>query len=73
MDEHILHLRQVSPVLRDQKLYANGKKCYFLVPEVTFLGYVISGEGIGMDEAKIEAIVNWPTPTTIHDVRSFHG
>ena len=73
VDEHIIHLRQVFSVLRDQKLYANGKKCHFLVPEVTFLGYVISGEGIKMDEAKIEAIVNWPTPTTIHDIRSFHG
>nr|GEW86855.1 reverse transcriptase domain-containing protein [Tanacetum cinerariifolium] len=55
-----------------QKLYANGKKCHFLVTEVTFLGYIATGSGIKMDPAKVKAI-SWPTPSTIHDIRSFHG
>ncbi|GJR60132.1 RNA-directed DNA polymerase [Tanacetum coccineum] len=55
-----------------QKLYANGKKCHFLVTEVTFLGYIVTGSGIKMDLAKVEAIISWPTPFTIHDIRSFH-
>ncbi|GJR42003.1 hypothetical protein Tco_1310106 [Tanacetum coccineum] len=60
-------------VLRDQKLYANGKKCHFLVTKVTFLGYIVTGSGIKMDPTKVEALISWPTPSTIHDIHSFHG
>jgi hypothetical protein len=41
--------------------------------EVLFLGYIISQQGIRMDTSKIEAILSWPTPTSVHEVRSFHG
>ncbi|GKV14749.1 hypothetical protein SLEP1_g25572 [Rubroshorea leprosula] len=71
--EHLDHLRQVFEVLKEQKLYANLKKCSFLSTSVTFLGYIITAQGIKMDPSKIDAIVNWPTPTSMHDVRSFHG
>ncbi|GJX13304.1 RNA-directed DNA polymerase [Tanacetum coccineum] len=56
-----------------QKLYANGKKCHFLETKVTFLGYIVIGSGIKMDPSKVEATISWPTPSTIHDIRSFHG
>ncbi|GJX75098.1 RNA-directed DNA polymerase [Tanacetum coccineum] len=56
-----------------QNLYANGKKCHFLGTEVTFLGYIFTGSGIKMDPAKVKAIIWWPTPSTIHDIHSFHG
>ncbi|GKU97098.1 hypothetical protein SLEP1_g10278 [Rubroshorea leprosula] len=71
--EHLDHIRQVFEVLREQKLYANLKKCSFLTTSVKFLGYIITAQGIKMDPSKIDAIVNWPTPTSMHDVRSFHG
>ncbi|GKV53725.1 hypothetical protein SLEP1_g60242, partial [Rubroshorea leprosula] len=71
--EHLDHLQQVFEVLRKQKLYANLKKCSFLTTSVTFLGYIITAQGIKMDPSKIDVIVNWPTPTSMHDVRSFHG
>ncbi|GKV53145.1 hypothetical protein SLEP1_g59685 [Rubroshorea leprosula] len=48
-------------------------KCSFLTTSVTFLGYIITAQGVKMDPSKIDAIVNWPTPTSMHDVRSFHG
>ncbi|GJZ14889.1 RNA-directed DNA polymerase [Tanacetum coccineum] len=73
LEHHSSHLRQIFSVLRAQKLYANGKKCYFLVTEVTFLGYIVTGSGIKMDPTKVEAIISWPTPSTIHDIRNFHG
>ncbi|GJS91684.1 reverse transcriptase domain-containing protein [Tanacetum coccineum] len=59
--------------LMNQKLYANGKKCHFLVTEVSFLGYIVTSSDIKMDPTKVEAIISWPTPSTIHDIRSFHG
>ncbi|GKA13326.1 RNA-directed DNA polymerase, partial [Tanacetum coccineum] len=73
LEQHLSHLRQIFSVLRAQKLYANGKKCHFLMTEVTFLGYIVTGSGIKKDPTKFEAIISWPTPSTIHDIRSFHG
>ncbi|GJU08564.1 reverse transcriptase domain-containing protein [Tanacetum coccineum] len=73
LERHLSHLRQIFYVLRDQKLYTNGKTCHFLVTEVTFLGYIVTGSGIKMDLAKVDAIISWPTPFTIHDIRGFHG
>jgi hypothetical protein len=40
---------------------------------LVFLGFIISHNGIEVDTSKIEAIRNWPTPTTVGQVRSFHG
>ncbi|GJS71411.1 putative CCCH-type zinc finger family protein [Tanacetum coccineum] len=73
LELHLHHLRQIFTVLRDQKLYANKTKCHFLSQEVLFLGYLVSGNGIRMDHTKVEAITTWPTPTSLHDIRSFHG
>ena len=38
-----------------------------------FLGYVVSAKGIEVDEEKVKAIKEWPTPNSITEVRSFHG
>jgi hypothetical protein len=40
---------------------------------IIFLGYVVSAKGIEIDEAKVKAIQEWPTPKSITEVRSFHG
>jgi Reverse transcriptase (RNA-dependent DNA polymerase) len=72
-EEHLEHLRQVFEVLAEQKLYINLKKYEFLTSNLVFLGYVVSTEGIHVDPSKVDAIVSWPTPANIHDVRSFHG
>ena len=44
--------------LRERQLYAKLSKCQFLLDRVTFLGYVISVEGVSVDPQKIEAVVN---------------
>jgi len=41
--------------------------------EVTFLGHVISKEGISVDPSKVEAVVNWARPTSVHEIWSFLG
>uniref|UniRef100_A0A2N9FZ08 RNA-directed DNA polymerase n=1 Tax=Fagus sylvatica TaxID=28930 RepID=A0A2N9FZ08_FAGSY len=71
--DHMEHLYQVFQTLRRQKLYVNLKKCHFLTDSLVFLGYVVSAEGIKMDPSKIEAIISWPVPKSLHDIRSFHG
>ncbi|XP_048630695.1 uncharacterized protein LOC125604315 [Brassica napus] len=73
LDEHLRHLEQVIKVLRQEGLYANLKKCVFCTDELVFLGFVVSSQGLKVDEEKIKAIHDWHTPTTIGHVRSFHG
>ena len=63
----------VLEVLRTEKLYANLEKCTFCTDKVVFLCFVVSGLGVEVDESKIEAIKNWPTPINVSQVRSFHG
>ncbi|KAK1573214.1 hypothetical protein QYE76_017684, partial [Lolium multiflorum] len=71
--DHTIHIRHVLQVLRDNKLYGNLEKCTFCKDKVIFLGYVVSKHGVEVDESKIEAIQNWPTPMNVSQVRSFHG
>ena len=59
--------------LRESQLYANLKKCQFLSNNIQFLGFIVSAQGIKADPIKVQAILEWETPTNIHEVRSFHG
>uniref|UniRef100_A0A2N9H1I7 RNA-directed DNA polymerase n=1 Tax=Fagus sylvatica TaxID=28930 RepID=A0A2N9H1I7_FAGSY len=65
LDEHIDHLHCVLTVLRKEKLYANLKKCSFCLDKVVFLGFVVGAKGIAVDEEKVKAIKEWPTPKSI--------
>ncbi|CAN4123517.1 unnamed protein product [Withania somnifera] len=73
LEEHVSHLKQVFDILVKEKLYTNLKKCSFGVEKVVFLGFVVSSQGVEVDEEKVEAIKSWPTPTNASDVWSFHG
>ena len=65
-EEHMEHLRAILVVLYTNEIRINLKKCSFLTNNVLFLGYIV-------DEAKVQAIKDWPIPTSVHKVRSFHG
>ncbi|GJV31416.1 reverse transcriptase domain-containing protein [Tanacetum coccineum] len=67
-NEHVTHVRQVLTLLRKDSFYAATKKCVFITPKVLFLGYVVSSKGIQVDESKVAAVQEWPTPTTITEV-----
>ncbi|CAM8911119.1 unnamed protein product [Rhodiola kirilowii] len=73
LEDHLQHLEQVLNALRLENFYANLTKCTFCTDQVMFLGFVVSSQGLKVDEEKIKAIQDWPTPTTIGHVRSFHG
>ena len=57
--EHEQHLRIVMETLREKKLYAKLSKCDFWLKKVSFLGHIVSAEGIRVHPIKIEAVVNW--------------
>ena len=73
MMEHAEHLRIVLNLLKDKELYAKFRKCEFWLEKVTFLGHVVSKDGISVDPSKVEAVSNWARPTTVTEVRSFLG
>ena len=60
-------------VLRRERLYAKLSKCEFWLREVQFLGHLINQEGILVDPAKVDAVVQWETPKSPSDIRSFLG
>ncbi|KAG8503513.1 hypothetical protein CXB51_001473 [Gossypium anomalum] len=72
-EKHIKHLRIVLQVLREKELYAKFSKCEFWLREVTFLGHVVSTEGIKVDPRKIEAILEWKPPRSVSKIQSFLG
>ena len=51
----------------------NWEKCHFMVTFGIMLGHVVSSKGIEVDKAKVDLILNLPTPKTVRDVRSFLG
>src|SRR6266496_4917830 len=71
--EHVQHVRQVLQCLLDHGLYAKLEKCEFHVQETRFLGFIISPNGIAMEQDRISTIVDWPAPKSQHDVRVLLG
>ena len=59
--------------LHEEKLAINLEKCDFFKEELVYLGFVVSQGTLKMDKEKVAAILDWPTPTTSTEVRSFHG
>jgi len=72
-EEHIRHVRKVLEKLQQNKLLINLKKCTFLQKELIYLGFIIVENELKMDPEKIAAIVNWPSPKILFEVRIFHG
>jgi hypothetical protein len=54
-------------------LYAKLSKCEFWLKRVTFLGHVISADGILVDPQKVEAVLKWERPTNVTEIYSFLG
>jgi hypothetical protein len=69
MTEHLGHLRTVFTILQTNLLYAKASKYVFCSPQVEYLGHVISAAGVSTDPHKIEAILNWPLPCNIKQLR----
>ena len=70
-EEHERHLRIILQTLKEHKLYAKFSICEFWLDKVTFLGHIISRNGLEVDPEKVEAVQKWKQPTTITEIRSF--
>lgn len=69
-EDHDQHLHSPLQLLRSHKLHAKLSKCEFWLEQIMFLGYIISKDGVSVDPAKVEAVFNWPKPTTTSEIRT---
>jgi hypothetical protein len=72
-EENAQHLRVILQRLRDHQLYAKFSKCAFWLKEVPFLGHIISTEGIAVDPSKAQEVLDWRSPRSVIQIRSFLG
>ena len=72
-EENAKHLRLVLMKLQEHRLYAKFSKCEFWLPEVTYLGHVISAKGIAINPERVQAVLDWTPPKSVKQVRSFLG
>ena len=73
LQEHIRHIRIALERLRKAKFYPRLHKCSLFQTRVEYLGFDVSERGIQPSPEKVKTIVEWPTPKSVKDVRSFLG
>ena len=72
-EEHLERLEAVFKKLSDAGLKLKPSKCKFFQSSLTYLGHLISEEGIATDPSKIQAVKEWPVPESVSQVKSFLG
>ena len=72
-EEHVKRLEAVFRRLEQHNLKLKPSKCEFFKTSVTYLGHVVSQEGIATDPEKLTAVKDWPTPTNVKELRQFLG
>ncbi len=71
--EAIRNLREVFGRLRSARLKLSPGKCVLFRREVKYLGHIVSSDGVAMNEDKVDAIRDWPTPKSLTELRTFLG
>ncbi|MBW0492657.1 hypothetical protein O181_032372 [Austropuccinia psidii MF-1] len=72
-EEHVTHVSTVLSRRRANNLFDTASKFLFHVSSVEYLGYVVSFEGLKMDQAKVQQILNWPPPRNLKAPQSLLG
>ena len=72
-EKHLASLKQVLARLQEAGLRLNRKKCKFLAPAVTYLGYRIDSEGLHPTEQKLKAVQLAPEPTNVTELKAYLG
>lgn len=72
-ESHVQIVREVLKRLLSNELFVKAEKCEFHRKQVSFLGYVISHDHLEMDPGKVQAVAEWPTPTSRKEVQRFLG
>ena len=70
---HLSNVREVLERFRTYHLKLKPRKCVLFQKEITFLGRVVSGEGVAVEPSKITAVTKWPVPKNVREVESYLG
>ena len=73
IEDHNKKLHTLMQRCQEKNIKLNQKKAKLLMKEVKFMGHVISSEGLKPDPAKIQAVIEMPTPQNVNDVRRLVG
>ena len=71
--EHLQDIHQIIQRVKSYRTTFSGKKAFIGVPRADILGHICTPEGRVADSSHIQAILDWPLPTTVSEVRSFLG
>ena len=72
-DDHVAHVKAVFKCLAAKYWHIKEKKCALFLPEVEFLGHVVSAEGVKVAVNKVDVVLSWLTPTCVQEVQGFLG
>uniref|UniRef100_A0A8C6PAB7 Gypsy retrotransposon integrase-like protein 1 n=3 Tax=Nothobranchius TaxID=28779 RepID=A0A8C6PAB7_NOTFU len=72
-DTHVQHVRAVLQRLLENQLFCKAEKCEFHTTQTKFLGHVVSPGSVQMDEAKVQAVLDWPVPADRKQLQRFLG
>ena len=70
---HVQHLAAAFNTLSEGEFYLRRTKCLFARRTLQYLGHIVSDKGIAPDPDKIQAMLSWPTPSTVSELRGFLG
>lgn len=73
LEEHVLHVSSVLELMQQHQLFAKESKCLFGQQQLEYLGHIISKEGVSTDPSKVSAMLEWPLPKSIKQLRGFLG
>ena len=68
VDHHVAHVKAVFECLATKNWRIKEKKCALFLPEVEFLGHVVSAEGVKVAVDKVDAVLSWSMPTCVREV-----
>ena len=71
--DHVYHLEQVMSFLYTSQFYVKLSKCLFCQESIDYLGHIMSARGVQVDPQKIVAMVDWPLPKSVKQLRGFLG
>jgi len=72
-EDHIEHVKAVLDRLREYKLFVNLDKCEFHTQRTEYLGYIVTPDGLSIDNSRVATIQEWPEPESVREIRIFVG